>query len=149
MRQQRNPVLGCISLFALSLGLVVGGGFVYKWLTDKEFSDTVGVVALIGIGVILGLGSFYAPGNSADDRNRQSSGRSRSNKLQIHHTARHSELVLTARSPSIASVDSRFSGDRHSNAGYAGNANRIRRRRKFSFGSIRRDDVSISKGHSR
>lgn len=39
--------------FGQTAGLVVGVGFVYKWLTDPRFSDTVGTVGLILLGVAI------------------------------------------------------------------------------------------------
>lgn len=50
---RNSPLHGCLNWFGLTAGLVVGGGFVYKWLTDQRFSDTIGTVGLIVLGVAL------------------------------------------------------------------------------------------------
>jgi hypothetical protein len=52
---RNNSLGGCLNWFGLSAGLVIGGGFVYKWLTDPGFAGTVGTVALLLLGVGLGL----------------------------------------------------------------------------------------------
>jgi hypothetical protein len=51
---------GCFSRFGAVFGLVLGAAFTYKYFTDDDFANTIGIIGLILFGLMIGMVSVVA-----------------------------------------------------------------------------------------